>query len=108
MSKKLFLKIKSYFQDVTKIGLVTNKSFWNFFKPFLTNKSCHTQNDIMLIDNGKAIVEESDLVETFNDQYINIVEKSSGQKTCNFVSDTNSLEENVVINEIVQHYSNHP
>ena len=36
----------------------------------------------MLIDNGKVIVEESDLVETFNDQYINIVEKSSGQKLC--------------------------
>ena len=36
------------------------------------------------------------------------MEKSSGQKPCNFVSDTNSLEDRVVINEIVQHYSNHP
>ena len=71
--------IKSYFQNVTKKGLVTNKSFWNFIKPFLTNKSCHTQNDIILIDNGKVIVEESDLVETFNNHYINIVEKSSEQ-----------------------------
>ena len=62
----------------------------------------------MLIDNGKVIVEESDLVETFNDHYINVVEKSSGQKLCNFVSDTNSLEDDVVINEIVQHYSNQP
>ena len=33
--------------------------------------------------------------------------KSSGQKPCNFVSDTNSLEYDVVINKIVQHYSNH-
>ena len=62
----------------------------------------------MLIDNGKVIVEERDLAETFNDHYINIVEKSSGQKPCNFVSDTHSLEDDVVINEIVQHYSNHP
>ena len=69
--------IKSYFQDVTKKDLVTNMSFWNFVKPFLTSKSCHAQNDIVLIDNGKAIVEESDLVETFNDNYINIVGKSS-------------------------------
>ena len=98
----------SYFQDVTKKGLVINKSFWGFVKPFLTSKSCHTQNDIMLIDNGKVIVEENDLVEKFNDHYINIVEKSSGQKLCNFVSDTNSLEDDVVINEIVQLYSNHP
>ena len=36
------------------------------------------------------------------------MEKSSGQKPCNFVSDTNSLEDDVVINEIVQHYSNQP
>ena len=62
----------------------------------------------MLIDNGKVIVEESDLVETFNDHYINIVEKSSGQKPSNFFSDTNSLKDDVVINEIEQHYSNHP
>ena len=62
----------------------------------------------MLIVNGKVIVEERDLAETFNDHYINIVEKSSGQKPCNFVSDTHSLEDDVVINEIVQHYSNHP
>ena len=61
----------------------------------------------MLIDNGKVIVEESDLVETFNDHYINIVQKSSHQKPCNFGSETNSLEDDVVINEIVQHYSNH-
>ena len=100
--------IKSYFRDVTKKGLVTNKSFLNFNKPFLTNKSCHTQNDIMLIDNGEVIVEERELAETFNDHYINIVEKLSGQKPCNFISDKDSLEDDVVINEIAQHYGNHP
>ena len=99
--------IKSYFQDVTKKGLITNKSFWSFVKPFLTNKSCHIQIDIMLIGHGKVIVEESELIEKFNDLWINIVEKSWGQKPCNFVSDTNSLEDDVVINEVVQHYSNH-
>ena len=66
--------IKSCFEDVNKESLATNKSFWSFFKPFLTNKSCNTQNDILLIDNGKVITEESNLVETFNDHYINIVE----------------------------------
>ena len=99
--------IKSYFQDVTKKGLITNKSFWSFVKPFLTNKSCHIQIDIMLIGHGKVIVEESELIEKFNDLWINIVEKSLGQKPCNFVSDTNSLEDDVIINEVVQHYSNH-
>ena len=91
------MNIKSYFQDVTKKGLVSSTSF------------CHTQDDLMLIDNGKVIVEESVLVEKFNDRcYINIMEKYSGQKLYNFVFDTNSLEDDVVINEILQHYSNHP
>ena len=61
----------------------------------------------MLIDDGKVIVEESDLVEIFNEHSINIVEKSLRQKPCNFVSDTNSLEDDVVIKEIVQNDSNH-
>ena len=60
---------------------VTNKSFWKFVKRFLITKSCHTQNDMMLTDNGKVIVDESDLVEAFNDHYINIVEKLTEQKT---------------------------
>ena len=61
----------------------------------------------MLIDNDKVIVEENDLVETFNDHYyINIVKKSSGKKPCNFVSNTNSLEDDVVIKEIVQNFEN--
>ena len=32
----------------------------------------------------------------------------SEQKPCNYVSDTNSVEVDMVINEIVQHYNNHP
>ena len=54
--------IKLYFQDVTKKSLVRNKSFWNFVKPFLNNKSGHSQNDIMLIYNGKVIVKENNLL----------------------------------------------
>ena len=60
--------------------VLSQQSFWNFVKSFLTNKSCYTQNDIMLIDTGgKVIVIGSDLVETFNDHYINIVEKFGRQ-----------------------------
>ena len=71
-------------------GLVTNRSFWNFVKPFMTKKSCNAQNDIMLTDSGKVIVEESDLVETFNNHYINIVEKSSRQKPFDFILESSS------------------
>ena len=60
------------------------------------------QNDIMLIGNRKVIFKEKNLIETFNDHYINIVEKSSGEKPCNYVLGTHLLYDSVVINEIVQ------
>ena len=61
----------------------------------------------MLIDNGKVIVDESDLVETFNDHFINIVEKSSRQKPF-FCFGHKFTGRWRVINKIVQHYSNYP
>ena len=41
------------------------------------------QNDIILIDNAKVIVDEHDLAETINNYYILIVEKSSGKNLLN-------------------------
>ena len=52
----------------------------------------------MLIDNGEVIIEESNLIETFIDHYVNIMEKYSGNIPCNFVSNTNALEDDVIIN----------
>lgn len=41
--------LKQYFQNVTEKGIVSNKTFWNFFETFSTNKSSSSQNDIALI-----------------------------------------------------------
>ena len=46
----------------------------------------------MIIDIGKVIVEESDLAETINDHYIKIRLKS-----CKFVLDANSFEDDVLL-----------
>ena len=72
----------------------------------MTNKIRHSQNDTMLIDNSKVIV-GLDLVEAFNDHYINIVEKS-GEKHWKSVSNTYLLDIDVVIVETVQYYSSDP
>lgn len=37
------------FNKATNNVIATNKVFWKFIKPFLTNKSCHEQNNIMHI-----------------------------------------------------------
>ena len=62
---------------------MSSKNFWNTIKPFITNKSDLTNNDIMLIHNNTIITDENILTGLFNDYYINIVEASSGIKpTC--------------------------
>ena len=100
--------MKLYLNKSAADGIVTDKSFWKFIKPFLKNKSCHLQNDIMLIENDEIITEEKDLVEIFNEHYINIVEKSSGIKPVNVTMMHNIFDNDTAINVIIEAYQNHP
>ena len=101
--------MKLYLNKSAADGIVTNKSFWKFIKPFLKNKSCHAQNDIMLIQNDEIITtEERDLVETFNKHYTNIAEKSSGIKLVNVIMMHNICDNGTDINVIIEAYKNHP
>ena len=87
-------KIK-YVKRSTEKGISSSKEFCNFVKPFLTNKSCMS-NDFILFRNGDA---ESDsdkkrqLVEMFNTNYIDKVEKTSGATPENYLIDTNNTQE---------------
>ena len=36
----------------------TNKSFWNFFKPFMTNNGMVASNDLTLIDGKNVIADD--------------------------------------------------
>ena len=56
----------------------------------------------MLINAGAVIV-KSNIAETLNESYINIVQKRYVQRSRNFVLKTNSLDEDSVINKIVEH-----
>ena len=86
---------KKYFQENENEGSVSNKSFWNTVKPFISNKGT-LSNDNIIIESADDItpkVKNGDLVsikakdeirdehilgEMFNNHYINIAEKSSG------------------------------
>ena len=87
--------------------IVTNKAFWKFIKPFLRNKSCHEQNNIMLIKDDKIVSEEKDLVETFNKHYINIVENSIGIKSYNVALENNVSQDHDARDLITKFYENH-
>ena len=72
--------IKQYFSNITSKGIVTNREFWKTMKPFLTNKGCLDNCDIMLRGDNKMITDDKRLPKLFNEHYINIVERSSGLK----------------------------
>ena len=76
--------MKNYLKKLTEKGLTTNKSFWKFGKPFLTNKGFVGNNDITLIHKNKIIFDEKQSTKLFNSYYINIVEKSSGTEPKTF------------------------
>ena len=71
--------IKQYFSNITSKGIVTNREFWKTMKPFLTNKGCLDNCDIMLRGDNKMITDDKCLVKLLN-EHINIVERSGGLK----------------------------
>ena len=71
---------RDFLKKATKDGIMTNKKFWRTAKPFLTNNGC-TSNDFIRIENeGNLICNEQELVELFNEHYIN-TRKVLWQKT---------------------------
>ena len=58
---------------------MSNRTFWKTFKPFLTNQSCMTNKCISIAKDGD-LRDEKVLVELFDENYMNIVEISSGKK----------------------------
>ena len=90
---------------ISEKGIETNKSFWNFIKPFMTNKGMIANKDITVIDGKNVITDEYELSQIFNKHYINIVEKSCGNKIGTTLG---SLNDSDVIDRIIKSYQNHP
>ena len=98
--------IKLYFSNITSNGIITNKNFWKAIKPFLTNKGCLENSDIMLRDGEKMITDEKKLVQLFNDHYINIVGRSCGFKPEKVEFDIESNSKNGVLSSNLDKYRN--
>ena len=100
--------IKRYMDKISEKGIQTNKSFWNFIKPFMANKGMIANNNITLIEGKNVITDEYKISRTFNKHYINIVEKSCGKKPNKIGTTLGSLNDNEVIDKIIKSYQNHP
>ena len=99
---------RDFFKEATKDGIMTSKKFWHTVKPFLTNNDC-TSNDFIDIENEDSLIcNKQELVELFNEHYINIAEKSSGTKPLSLGNSSDAAQDEITVNEIISVYSNHP
>ena len=99
--------VKIYFRNITQFGIMENIIFWKTMKPFITTKSGMSDNNIMIIDNGRLITDDKELSTMLNNHYINIVEKSSGVKPISI--DLNNIKNKQgVIKNIIKSFKNHP
>ena len=96
--------IKRYMDKISEKGIETN----NFVKSFMINKGMIANKDITLTDGKNVIIDEYELSQIFNKHYINIVEKSCGNKPNKISTTLGSLNDNDVIDRIIKSYQNHP
>ena len=69
---KLAKKVKNdYFKNINIQSIIDNKKFWKTVKPNFSNKI--KTGNIILLDDGKIISENTKIAEVFNDYFINIV-----------------------------------
>ena len=62
---------KTYFKE--KLRKENNvKDFWNYCKPYFTNKGICNDDRIILVENDKILNKDSDISETFNNFFVNV------------------------------------
>ncbi|MDP6888359.1 MAG: hypothetical protein QGG68_09375 [SAR324 cluster bacterium] len=101
---------KEYFDKTITENNMTNKKYWKLMRPFLSDKGSRYGTKITLKEQGGVLVsDEQQIAEIFNDQYVNIVEKTTGVPPVNVQNDGLDVENIMVtINKIVEKYKNHP
>ena len=99
---------KNFFREATKDGIMSNKRFWSTVKPFLTNKGYISNDFISIAKDGELISNEKELVELYNENYINIVENTSGTKPSSLGNCSNKSCDEMIVKEVISVYSSHP
>ena len=94
---------RDFFKEATKDGIMTSKKFWHTVKPFLTNNGCISNDFIGIENEGNLICNEQELVELFNEHYINIVEKSSGKKPLSPGNSSDASQDKIQLKKLFLH-----
>ena len=104
---KLTKKVKSdYFKNINIQSIIDNKNFWKTVKPNFSNKI--KTGNIILLDDGKIISENTKIAEVFNDYFINIVKDL--QIPDIILAEVSVIPQNIndPIDNILYTYHNHP
>jgi len=112
MRKCRFLQFKAkkaYFDKTLTNNNMTNKNYWKLMKPFLSEKGGNYGTKITLKENGIMVSDEKELAHIFNDQYVNIVEKTTGDPPISIHNDGLDVKNiTITINKIIETFKNHP
>ena len=63
---------KAYYSNLNVKNVVDNKKFWKTIKSFFSDKSNSFKN-LSLIQNGNLLTDDSEIAETFNKYFQNLV-----------------------------------
>ena len=80
---------------------MSNRAFWKTAKLFLRNKGCMTNDCINTEKDGDIERDEKVLVELFNENCINMVEISTGNKPSSLGNCEDSAQDDTTVDKII-------
>ena len=90
--------------------IISGKKFWSTIKPFMNNKGCRGNNNLMLYEGGNIAEDETEVSRILNNFYINIVKHVTGKERdgldLNDLADFQSNEQ--ILEQIKGKYSKNP
>ena len=92
---------RQLFKEATKSGVMSDRTFWEAVKPFLTNKGCITNDCINTEKDGDIVREEKEPVERFDKNFINIIEISSGNKPSSLENCEDNEQDDAIVDKII-------
>ena len=98
----------SHKKNKNKCNTLTGKAKIVFLRLYLTNKGCISNNFVSIEKDGEIIINKKELAELFNENYINIVENTSGTKPSSLGNCLNKSCDEMTVKEIISVYSSHP
>ena len=76
----------------------------------MSNKGCHNNSNLKLLEDGVIISDEVKVANTFNDFYVNIVQNISSKNNASIppIDSSKPHENDNVIDSIIDKYKEHP